>query len=134
MLRLILDSACSIDDTAKPTLTESLGTDIFIDCSGKTASYELAIPALKIGGTLLAIGEGARYPYNSSEIIHKHLTIVGSLYSTMEDVKEVQELMVKGEIDPLAIVSHTFPLEEIPATFEKVIKVSDGMLKSVVVR
>jgi threonine dehydrogenase-like Zn-dependent dehydrogenase len=52
----------------------------------------------------------------------------------MEDGKEVQELMVKKEIDPLSIVSHTFPLEEIPATFEKVIKVSDGMLKSVVVR
>lgn len=47
-------------------LTESLDA-IFIDCSGKTASCELAIPVLKIGETLLVTGECAKYPYYKSK-------------------------------------------------------------------
>ncbi|MBB5325738.1 2-desacetyl-2-hydroxyethyl bacteriochlorophyllide A dehydrogenase [Anoxybacillus tepidamans] len=116
------------------TFTNDQGVDIVLECSGKPASYELALSVLKVAGTLVSIGEGAKFNFNSSDIIHKHLTIIGSLYSTMKDGAEIQELMVKGEIDPLAFVTHTFRLEEIPSSFEKVISCSDGLLKAVVVR
>lgn len=115
-------------------LTNGQGVDIVLECSGKPASYELALKNLRVAGTIVSIGEGAQFPFNSSEIIHKHLTIVGSLYSTMEDGAEIQEMMVKGEIDPLAFVTNTFTLEEIPTSFDKVISCSDGLLKAVVVR
>lgn len=116
------------------TLSARDGADIFLECSGKTSSYELAFAALKIGGTLVSIGEGAKVEVNSSELIHKHFTWIGSLYSTMKDGQEIQELIVKGEIDPLAFVSHTFQLEELPSTFAKIINFEDGVLKAVVVR
>jgi threonine dehydrogenase-like Zn-dependent dehydrogenase len=121
-------------DKTLSTFTNGKGVDIVLECSGKPASYELALKNLRVAGTLVSIGEGAQFQFNSSEIIHKHITIVGSLYSTMKDGAEIQEMMVKGEIDPLAFVTNTFTLEEIPASFDKVISCSDGLLKAVVVR
>jgi threonine dehydrogenase-like Zn-dependent dehydrogenase len=115
-------------------LSNNEGADIFLECSGKASSYEYAFANLRIGGTLVSIGEGAEFLLNSSGIIHKHLTIIGSLYSTIKDGQEIQDLIVKGEIDSHAFLSHTFELEELPSLFEKVINMEDGVLKAVVVR
>ncbi|MCD8501656.1 MAG: alcohol dehydrogenase catalytic domain-containing protein [Bacillaceae bacterium] len=110
------------------------GVDIFIDCSGKAASYELAFSVLRIGGILLSIGEGAEFLLNSSELIHKHLTIIGSLYSTMQDGHEIQQLILDGEIDPLAFVTHSISLDHLPSFFGKVMTAEDGLLKAIVVK
>jgi threonine dehydrogenase-like Zn-dependent dehydrogenase len=109
------------------------GVDYVLECSGKAASYETAFAVLRIGGTLVSIGEGAIYEINSSRLIHKHLTMFGSLYSTMQDGREVQELMVRGEIDPLAFVTDRFSLFELPEKFGRVITGGEGLLKSIVV-
>ena len=87
-----------------------------------------------MGGTIVVVGEKAEIRVNSSRIIHKHLTITGSLYSTMPAGRAVQELMVRGEIDPMAFVTHTFRLEELPEKFGDVIEAKDGLIKAVVVR
>lgn len=110
------------------------GFDYVIECSGKAPSYELGLAVIRTGGTIVAVGEGAKFTFNSSDIIHKHLTIVGTLYSTMEDGRAVQELMVRGEIDPLAFVTHRYKLEELPEKFGDVIDAKDGLIKAVVVR
>jgi len=108
------------------------GADYIVECSGKAPSYELGLNVIRIGGTIVAIGEGAKFAFNSSEIIHKHLTIVGTLYSTLPDGAAVQDLMTAGLIDPLAFVTHRFPLEEIPSRFGDVIAANDGLIKAIV--
>jgi threonine dehydrogenase-like Zn-dependent dehydrogenase len=124
------------EDTTKiiHEFTDGQAVDIFLECSGKPSSYELALKVIRVAGTIVSIGEGAQFPFSSSDIIHKHLTIIGSLYSTMVDGAEIQEMMVKGEIDPTAFVTNTFRLDDIPTNFEKIITCSEGLLKSVVVR
>ena len=114
--------------------TRQQGMDIVLECSGKSASYTLALEIVRMGGTLVSIGEGAAFDFVSSDIIHKHLTLIGSLYSTMEDGAQVQQLIVKGNIQPLELVTHKFHLEELPTQFGKVIEYSEGILKSMVVR
>ncbi|MCL6459433.1 MAG: alcohol dehydrogenase catalytic domain-containing protein [Gorillibacterium sp.] len=114
--------------------TKHQGADLVLECSGKATSYTLALGILRIGGTLVSIGEGAKFEFNSSEWIHRHLTLIGSLYSTMEAGEQVQRLIVSGDIDPMAFVTHKFKLEDIPAQFGKVIEYSEGLLKSIVVR
>ncbi len=114
--------------------TKQHGVDIVLECSGKAPSYTLALGILRIGGTLVSIGEGAKFEFNSSDIIHKHLTVFGSLYSTMEDGQQVQRLIVSGDIEPMLFVTHQFKLDDLPAQFSKVIEYSDGLLKSIVVR
>ncbi|WEK54800.1 MAG: alcohol dehydrogenase catalytic domain-containing protein [Candidatus Cohnella colombiensis] len=122
------------NDEVLNDFTNNQGMTIVLECSGKPASYKLAYRALSIGGTLVSIGEGAKFEFHSSDWIHKHLTLIGSLYSTMEAGAQVQQLIVSGEIAPLAIVTHRFKLEEVPAQFGKVIEYSEGLLKSIVVR
>jgi 2-desacetyl-2-hydroxyethyl bacteriochlorophyllide A dehydrogenase len=114
--------------------TRNHGVDIVLECSGKAPSYTLALDILRIGGTLVSIGEGAKFEFNSSDLIHKHLNMFGSLYSTMEDGEQVQRLIVNGDIEPMLFVTHQFKLVDLPAQFSKVIEYSDGLLKSIVIR
>jgi 2-desacetyl-2-hydroxyethyl bacteriochlorophyllide A dehydrogenase len=109
------------------------GADYIVECSGKATSYELGLQVIRVGGTIVAIGEGAKFAFNSSTIIHKHLTIVGTLYSTIADGAAVQELMLAGSIDPLAFVTHRFPMADIPSRFGDVIAANDGLIKAIVV-
>ncbi|NIK79182.1 threonine dehydrogenase-like Zn-dependent dehydrogenase [Paenibacillus castaneae] len=113
--------------------TKQQGADIVIECSGKSDSYKLAFSLLAIGSTLVSIGEGARFELNSSDLIHKHITVVASLYSTMEDGEQVQRLIVNGDIDPMAFVTHKFKLDDVPTQFGKVIEYDNGLLKSMVI-
>lgn len=114
--------------------THPQGVDVVLECSGQGSSYETAMNVIAVGGTIASIGEGAEFTMNSSRLIHKHLSIVASLYSTMEDGQAIQDLIVQGAIDPTSIVTHRFTLENLPQQFEKVIECSDGLLKSVVLR
>jgi threonine dehydrogenase-like Zn-dependent dehydrogenase len=115
-------------------LTGGSGTSTVFECSGKGQAYDMAFSALKIGGTLVSIGEGAKFEFCPSEtLISKHLNMLGTLYSTMEQGRRVQELIVKGLIDPLCFVTHRFTLEELPKVFGRVFECSDGLLKTMVV-
>lgn len=109
------------------------GFDYIVECSGHSSSYDLAFEVVGMGGTIVVVGEKAEIRTTSSQIIHKHLTIVGSLYSTMPAGREVHDLMVRGEIDPMAFVTHTFKLEELPEKFGDVIEAKDGLIKAIVV-
>ena len=108
--------------------------DIVLECSGKPSSYELGLKVVRVAGAIVSIGEGAQYPFKSSDIIHKHVSIIGSLYSTMEDGAELQDLMINGNIDPTAFVTHTMQLEDLPSSFGEVIDFREGLLKAIVVR
>lgn len=114
-------------------MTDGRGADIVLECSGQPASYAIAFDAIRIGGTLVAIGEGAKFEFNVSEVmINKHLNFVGTLYSTMEQGKEVMDLIVKQQIDPLSIVTDRFSLEELPSKFGSVFESREGLLKTIV--
>jgi 2-desacetyl-2-hydroxyethyl bacteriochlorophyllide A dehydrogenase len=112
--------------------TGEKGVDYVIECSGNPKSYDLAFSALAVGGTLVSIGEGAEVKVAFSELIHKHLTIEASLYSTMKDGVEVQDLIVNGDINPMAFVTHRFELDELPDSFGKIYDLGDGILKAIV--
>ncbi|NLG85001.1 MAG: hypothetical protein GX493_10440, partial [Firmicutes bacterium] len=87
-----------------------------------------------IGGTFIAVGEGARFELRPSEgLIHRHLKIFGSWYSTMAEGREVQELIVTGAIDPVAVVTHRVGLEEVPRALVRFASWEEGVLKTVVV-
>jgi threonine dehydrogenase-like Zn-dependent dehydrogenase len=110
------------------------GVDCVLECSGKSASYDLAGSITRIGGVVAAIGEGAAIPWSSSTMIHKHLTLVGSLYSTMRDGQEIQRLMRSHIIQPLSLVTHQFTMEQLPQVFGDIVECRNGILKAVMVR
>ncbi|MDG0812400.1 zinc-dependent alcohol dehydrogenase [Cohnella rhizosphaerae] len=134
-LRLGASIAVSPDEAASGRLREFTGASGFgygVDCSGKAASYALIFELIAIGGTIVAIGEGAKFAFDSSRLIHKHLTLVGSLYSSMADGAELQRMAVAGELDLLAFVTHRFRLTDLPSEFGKVMGGDDTLLKALV--
>lgn len=136
-MRLGAHAALPPDDTTVPKvreLTSDLGAGIAIECSGKGEAYHLAFSALRIGGTLVSIGEGALLEFKPSEkVIVRSLSLLGSFYSTLEQGRQVQNLMLQEQIDPLCIVTHRFTLDELPREFGKVVDCADGILKAIMV-
>ena len=104
-LRLAADAALAPGEgtpAAIRELTCGLGASFVLDCSGQGAAYAMGLSALRIGGTFIAVGEGAQFDLRPSEVlIHRHLRIAGSWYSTMAEGREVQELIVAGAIDQI---------------------------------
>jgi threonine dehydrogenase-like Zn-dependent dehydrogenase len=114
--------------------TQGLGVHAVMECSGAGAAYEPCLDSLRVGGSLIAIGEHAEYPYQSSErIIRRSLRIVGTWYSTMGQGGEVMRLAADGRINLKSFLTHTVTLEEVPGIFEAVMNMDKGIIKCVVV-
>jgi threonine dehydrogenase-like Zn-dependent dehydrogenase len=135
-LALGADEAICPEDAVSNIKKLTKGSDIgvWFECSGNAQAYETAFEVIKVGGTIVSIGEGAKFEMRPSEmLINKHLNLLGTLYSTMQHGKKVQELMVKELIDPLCFTTHRFSLEELPKVFGDVVECKNGILKSIVV-
>lgn len=100
------------DDWSKAVYesTNKRGADVIVDNIGTT--FPLSLRALGKGGRLLTVGNtGApRFEIDNRFIFAKHLTIIGSTMSTLEDFAEVMNLIIEGKLKP--IIDKTFPLKE----------------------
>lgn len=134
--RMGADATLSPDEKTVSTiqdLTNGDGAGTIIECSGKSSAYDLGLSALRIGGTLVSVGEHAQVDWRPSDnVIRKHLNILGSWYTTMHQGRLVQDLMVQGKIAPSAFVTHRITLERVPYIFGKVFDCTDDILKAVI--
>lgn len=89
------------------------------ECSGVGAvlkqSMELLAPDGKL--TVLAI-YGKEFTADPNHIVYKRLRIRGSLFYAPSDFLEAISLIESGKVDLAPIVSHQFPLAELPRAFE----------------
>jgi len=130
------NKALSPNDLLSETykLTNGVGADVLLECSGVGSSYDTSLKSLRVGGTLVAIGEGANININSSDqIIRRSLSIVGTWYSTMPNANKVMQLAAQGQINLKCFLTHVVTLEDVPQLFESIIGCDDGILKCVVV-
>lgn len=82
-----------------PTNPHADGTfDLVVDYAGFDTTQK-ALAAVKRGGTVVQVGLGRpTFTIATASILGK--TIVGSLGGTVEDIEEVFDLMLRGEITP----------------------------------
>ncbi len=97
--------------------TEKRGVDVIVDNVGTT--FPLSLRALRKGGRLLTVGNSGapRFEIDNRFIFAKHLSIIGSTMSTLQDFTEVMDLVVAGKLKP--IIDKTFPLKEAAAAQER---------------
>ncbi|HNA90499.1 MAG TPA: zinc-binding dehydrogenase, partial [Anaerolineales bacterium] len=93
------------------------GVDIVVDNVGTT--FPLSLRALKKGGRLLTVGNSGapRFEIDNRYIFSKHLSIIGSTMSPMQDFHEVMDIVFTGKLDP--IIDKTFPLKDAAAAHER---------------
>lgn len=107
------------DDWSKAVYqsTNKRGADVIVDNVGTT--FPLSLRALGKGGRLLTVGNtGApRFEIDNRFIFAKHLTIIGSTMSTLDDFAEVMKLIIEGKLKP--VIDKTFPLKEAASAQER---------------
>jgi len=100
--------------------TNKRGVDVVVDNVGTT--FMQGLRTLRKGGRLLTVGNsvGPKFEIDNRYIFAKHLSILGSTMSTLQEFKEVMDLVVTGKLQP--IMDKTFPLQEAAVAQEKLWK------------
>lgn len=102
------------------TATDKRGVDVVVDNVGTT--FMQSLRCLKKGGRLLTVGNsgGPKFEIDNRFIFAKHLSIIGSTMSPIQDFVEVMNLVVAGKLKP--VLDRSFPLREAAAAQERLEK------------
>ena len=100
-------------------LTEGIGPDKGIDCSGVPAAQRLQIDAARRKGQVSFVGEGADLTITvSNDMIRKGLTLRGVWHWNLADGSRMMKMI--GECGDLLDkqITHTFPMSRVQEAFE----------------
>jgi threonine dehydrogenase-like Zn-dependent dehydrogenase len=93
--------------------TDGTGAEVTVDCSGNAAGRLLAIQGTRQWGRVVFVGEGGLVMFEpSKDIIHKQITIYGSWVTSLPHLEDLVEKLIRWNIHPEIIVTHTFPLDK----------------------
>ena len=94
-------------------LTQGLGCEVTIDCSGAAPARLLALQGTRRWGRSAMLGEGGTVDFDVSQaIIHNQISIHGSWVTSLGHMEELVEKLVEWELRPERIVTHRFGLDE----------------------
>ena len=90
--------------------TDKRGVDVVVDNVGTT--FMQSLRSLRKGGRLLTVGNrGApKFEIDNRYMFAKHLSIIGSTMSPLNEFKEVMDLVVAGKLKP--VIDRTYSLED----------------------
>jgi 2-desacetyl-2-hydroxyethyl bacteriochlorophyllide A dehydrogenase len=89
------------------------------ECSGVSPLLHQSMELLAPDGNLTVLAIYSKeMTVDPNNIVYKRLNIQGSLFYTPDDFLEAIELLDTGKVDLSPIVSHHFPLSELPHAFE----------------
>jgi NADPH:quinone reductase-like Zn-dependent oxidoreductase len=97
--------------------TNKRGVDVVVDNVGTT--FMQSLRALRKGGRLLTVGNsgGPKFEIDNRYMFAKHLSIIGSTMSTLNEFQEVMDLVVAGKLKP--VIDKTYPLKEAASAQER---------------
>jgi NADPH:quinone reductase-like Zn-dependent oxidoreductase len=97
--------------------TDKRGADVVVDNVGTT--FMQSLRALRKGGRLLTVGNsgGPKFEIDNRFIFARHLSIIGSTMSPLNDFREVMDLIVAGKLKP--VLDKTYPLRDAAAAQER---------------
>ncbi len=100
--------------------TNKRGVDVVVDNVG--ATFMQSLRTLRKGGRLLTVGNsaGPKVEIDNRYMFAKHLSIIGSTMSTLEDFSEVMVLIAAGKLKP--ILDKTYPLKDAALAQERLWK------------
>jgi len=94
-----------------------VGADYVLECSGHGGKE--ALRSVRRAGRVAFVGECPSLEISPSEdLIRRHVEVFGTWYMTREDYEENVRLVQAGAVDPMRVVSHVLPFEEIARGFD----------------
>jgi propanol-preferring alcohol dehydrogenase len=99
-------------------LTEGLGADVAIDCSGNPAAQNAALSCVGKFGRVAFIGESRETTINpSDQLIRKLLTVIGAWYFPLFEYDEITRFIVRRQLPVERLVTHRFSIEQAADAF-----------------
>ncbi len=109
------------------------GADFAFDCTGAEGLALTALDSLRPGGTAMCVGRNMQMDFSPwAHIISRDVKLGGSWYLHYEDFAELLRLWRAGMIDPLPLITHRVPLEDMRYGFDVFSEHRDGAVKVVV--
>jgi threonine dehydrogenase-like Zn-dependent dehydrogenase len=92
-------------------LTDGVGCQVAVDCSGSTPGRSTAVEAAAEWGRVGLLGEGGRLETEVSDtLLHKQLTLTASWVTSLQGMEDVARMIAEGGLSPEIVVSHRLPL------------------------
>lgn len=89
------------------------------ECSGVSAIFNETLTCLAPDGHLTSIAiYSKKIEIDPNEVVYKRAKINGSLFYTDADFAEAIDLLATAKVDLSTIVTHTFPLSDLPEAFK----------------
>jgi threonine dehydrogenase-like Zn-dependent dehydrogenase len=114
-LELVDDALPSDDATLErvANLTDGLGCEATIDCSGAAAARKTALAATRRWGRCAFVGEGGDVGFDvSPALIHPQITLFGSWVTSLPHMAELAERLARWNLHPDVTVTHRFALAD----------------------
>lgn len=93
--------------------TDGHGCETSIDCSGSPEGRLLAIQGTRQWGRCAFVGEGGTVQFEPSPtVIHSQVTVYGSWVTSLGNMEDLVERMVRWDMHPEITCTHRFPLRK----------------------
>jgi threonine dehydrogenase-like Zn-dependent dehydrogenase len=95
--------------------TKDRGVDVVIECVGLPSAFQIALDAVRPGGTVAVIGvhTALEVPFLLGEIWRRNITIVMGGGANVQAVwSRALDAVREASVDPTIIISHTMPLDD----------------------
>lgn len=99
-------------------ITNGLGADAAVDCSGNQYAENNALDCVRPHGRVAFIGENSKVTIDpSNQLIRKQITVMGSWYFPVGEFDEICDFIIKKKLPVEKLVTHKFKLEEAEEAF-----------------
>ncbi len=100
-------------------LTDGVGVDLAIDCSGASAAHRLMIDALWRKGQATFVGEGGEFPLAASrDMIRKGLKLHGNWHYNLNAYPELVDVVEASRDAIDRLITHRFPMSRVREAWE----------------
>lgn len=99
--------------------TGDRGCEVSIDCSASPQGRLTALHGTRQWGRVAFVGEGNNVTFEPSrDIIHKQITIYGSWVTSIGNMEDLVERLVRWNLKPEKIVTHKFHLQRVSEAYD----------------
>ncbi len=115
------------------SITDRNGFDVVIEACGLSQTFLDSIENVCFAGKIILIGNGKKdTTFNHSIILKKELNIFGSRNSYKMDFVDLINIVKKGNIDLMKMISNIYPIEKADEAF-KALANNDGSLAKILI-
>jgi len=109
------------DDLVKKIMdiTQGIGVDKSVDCSGALQAHRLMIDVARRKGHVTFVGEGGEFPLAASrDMVRKGLTLRGNWHYNLSDYPKLMKVIRESRKQLDKFITHKFPMSQVQKAWE----------------